>query len=51
MGSFHKYDSWGWHKALTYDVNPVVTEEVEQQGGEDEASGGIADQEKEEERK
>ena len=38
-------------KALTYDVNPAVSEEGEQQGGEDEASGDIEKQERNEERK
>ena len=38
-------------KALTYDVSPTVSEEGEQQGGEDEASGDIAEQERKEERK
>ena len=35
-------------KTLTYDVSPAVSEEGEQQGGEDEASGDIAKQEREE---
>ncbi len=38
-------------KALTYDVSPAVSEEEEQQGGEDEASVDIAEQERKEERK
>lgn len=36
-------------KTLTYDVSPAVSEEGEQQGGEDEASGDIAEQERKEE--
>ena len=38
-------------KALNYDVSPTVSEEGEHQGGEDEASGDIAEQERKEERK
>ena len=38
-------------KALTYDVSPIVSEEGEQQRGEDEASSDIAEQERKEERK
>lgn len=38
-------------KALTYDVSPTVSEEGEHQGGEDEASCDIAEQERKEERK
>ena len=38
-------------KALTYDVSPTVNEEGEQQGGEDVASGDIAEHKRKEERK
>jgi len=38
-------------KALTYDVSPIGSEEEEQQGGEDEASGYTAEQERKEEGK
>ncbi len=38
-------------KALTYDISPAVSEEGEQPGGEDEATGDIASQERKEERK
>ena len=33
-------------RALTYDVSPAISEEGEQQGGQDEASGDIAEQER-----
>ena len=36
-------------KALTYDVSPTVSEEGEKKGGEDEAIGDIAEQERKEE--
>ena len=38
-------------KALTYDNIPAISEEGEKQGGEYEASGDIAEQERKEERK
>ena len=36
-------------KALTYDFSPAVSEEGEQQGGEDDASGDIVEKERKEE--
>ena len=36
-------------KALTYDVSPTGSEEEEQQGGEVEATGDLAEQERKEE--
>ncbi len=38
-------------KELSYDVSPAISEEGEQQGGEDEASGDIVEKERKEERK